>query len=1517
MVLESNANGSYLIAPGSRRDETTHPFSITSSTVIFKYNPHQMTPADVLDTLVGRDELLSEMIAHLRAQKGSSRPKHIFLYGPRGIGKTTMLLALRYRVADNPGLRAAFDIIQFSEEERRVANLPSFAIRALELLVEVRPESKESKADLENARSAPEQAFDILLEAGNRSTDRQVLLLLDNFDELVIAAISGRSRRFKTKQIKPLSKLERLLTSPNFLVAATALQPPRKRKDFPKELLEHFDPIIQLSPLADAMTLLRKRAEKDRRKGFLKSLPRFAPRIDGLNRLADGNPRLLVFLYDCLGDQPLPDLVEIVQHIVDDLTPMYQDVIDRLLNRGQAAVLEMLASRGGVGKAKDIAELTYQDEQTVRTFLGNLCDLGLAVRSSASDFPGRDEEGAVRETVFRIHPPLFQIWYEMRHFERQKGLFLVRFFALLTEPEEVHRILGELQEVKLSPTKAGLTRLMENVAAILDPAWEAIKAKYVDEILSKGGKLRDALDELNEAIAIGAADQDHRRIGFYVVRSNVKYGFGDREGAEADLKEADELQRETTDIETQSKLKTAWSEFLAATGESRRAVETAQHALDLCDNLKGPTAQEIRAAALMALSSAYIRRSNYRGALQAAEQANKLLNKQRSPLLKGRAAHHLGIICNYLADNIKAIKYLETALEIQQEFGDSRGQADSLGDLGNVYFDLSDYAQAREYYERALAIEQEIGNRLQESNCLGSLGNIYSSLGHYERAREYHENSLAIKQEIGDRRGEAVSLGNLGNVYYSLGDYERARDYHEKSLAIVQEIGDRSSEAASLGNLGKVYYSLGDYERSRDLFEKSLAIQQEIGERKNESVSLGNLGDVYRSLGDYERSHDYLEKSLVIAQEIGYREGEAVLLGSLGSLYYSLGDYERARDYNEKSLSIKQEIGDRSGEAKSLGKLGILALSRGKSKDALRDLRKAHELFVSLGERPNIRQSAADIIGLLFQLVATAIRDVDSDRAESLLNQAMQLLDDAGAENTLSLFTKHLLVPTLQHSRDLAPQLLALLEGMHKYKAFEDIESAFKTIEALLRFYAKNRSRTELNGLGPAEVFLSRSLIDRIERPQHVLARELLKAEKPAEARKTLESILEQTPDDVEALIALAATLAAEGKLDEAEQRLNDILVKQKDFPPALLALARIEQERGQDEKAVEILQDLLKREPRQREIYPMLARIFRRRHQFENLAGTLRKWRDATEDAGERQRIDVWIVEAYIMTGDLSRATTAMPGENFAPEDTSNRLLLDFLRVFFALYKKNAATARRYAVSILEFTADLPPGKVPDFISPQLSARAREHLGDRESKFLLDLSLAVTQRVDPMQFANEFLSETEVKELSRRIVEEQQLAVKALRSGKIQGYGDLFRISNRSIGPAAGLAALGEAYEKLTSGHKMILLGVFTEAVRHGTHAEVSAALGAIGKIFPELEPLRRSQCLAAILDLTVQSKAEKISRERAVNVMNILYPNLTKTERQDVRQGLENIREEMESPALVEFFNETIPQVEGEVKP
>jgi tetratricopeptide (TPR) repeat protein len=581
---------------------------------------------------------------------------------------------------------------------------------------------------------------------------------------------------------------------------------------------------------------------------------------------------------------------------------------------------------------------------------------------------------------------------------------------------------------------------------------------------------------------------------------------------------------------------------------------------------------------------------------------------------------------------------------------------------------------------------------------------------------------------------------------------------------------------------------------------------------------------------------------------MGDRRGEAASLDNLGLLYQSLGEYERARDYHEKSLAIEQEVGDRRGEAASLDNLGTLYLSMGDPQKALSHFKRAYDIFLSLGERPHIQQCAAHAVESLFGLATASIQSGDLGGAVPFVDQAINYAGHSGHDRFLAHFTSFLVIPTLRKSEDLSSQLLPLVERFRGHKAFRDSTALLNLFEALLRFYEAGRAPAALNRLGPVEIFLVKSILDRIERHRHVEAGQLFEAGKTDEAGKVRERILENDPQDAEALFNMAGVLVSQGKLDEAEHKVARILERDKKSPAGYLLLSEIEQRRENEGRAVDILQDLLRQNPGELQAYPRLAQLLRDLGRFEALAETLDNWGNVTEDRDEQRRIVVWIPEAWILAGHTARARTAMPSERMVPQEASTRLLLEILRVYLSLYEKDTDAASRHALAALSFAADLPPGEVPDVLRPELLERAKEDLEDRAFSFFLRLTLAITQRGDFIGFADEFLSKDEVKALSRLLKEEQGVALTALHSGRLQGFRDLLKLSTRSIGPSAAILGFGDAYEELADSHKVLILGIWTEAIRRGTPAEVSAAFGAIGKNFRDFAPLGREDAQRAV---------------------------------------------------------------------
>ena len=73
------------------------------------YNPAQLTPGELKESFVAREETLTEMLRVIGGQMPGRPCQHMMLIGPRGMGKTTLGLRFLYggRGRPEPGRAVA------------------------------------------------------------------------------------------------------------------------------------------------------------------------------------------------------------------------------------------------------------------------------------------------------------------------------------------------------------------------------------------------------------------------------------------------------------------------------------------------------------------------------------------------------------------------------------------------------------------------------------------------------------------------------------------------------------------------------------------------------------------------------------------------------------------------------------------------------------------------------------------------------------------------------------------------------------------------------------------------------------------------------------------------------------------------------------------------------------------------------------------------------------------------------------------------------------------------------------------------------------------------------------------------------------------------------------------------------------------------------------------------------------------------------------------------------------------
>ena len=416
--------------------------------------------------------------------------------------------------------------------------------------------------------------------------------------------------------------------------------------------------------------------------------------------------------------------------------------------------------------------------------------------------------------------------------------------------------------------------------------------------------------------------------------------------------------------------------------------------------LRIPTPQDISLAAWyesfvegMKLKSQATAES-LRGAIGKYQEALDYLRDAIEPGAKAQTLHELGEVYYQLGERKSALEAFLQALPLMRAAGDRSGEAVQLNSIGQAYHSLGEGQKALDYHNQALHIFRVIDNRSGEASALNNIGLVYESLGEKQKALDHYNQSLPIFRIVGDRNGEAALLNNIGSTYDTLGEKHKALDYYNQSLHMSRAAGNRNTEATLLNNIGLLYYFLGENQKAIEHFNQALSLRRAIGDRSGEAITLNNIGGTYLFLGEMRKALDYYSQALPLQRATGDRRGEAATLNNSGRAYDMLGDKQKALDYYSQALPLQRAIGDRRGEAATLSNIGLVYNSLGDKQKALDYYSQALPLQRAAGDRSS-EAATLNNIGRTYDLLG------EKQRALDYYNQALPLrraVGDRGGE---------------------------------------------------------------------------------------------------------------------------------------------------------------------------------------------------------------------------------------------------------------------------------------------------------------------------------------------------------------------------------------------------------------------------------------------------------------------------------------------------------------------------------------
>jgi DNA-binding SARP family transcriptional activator/tetratricopeptide (TPR) repeat protein len=268
---------------------------------------------------------------------------------------------------------------------------------------------------------------------------------------------------------------------------------------------------------------------------------------------------------------------------------------------------------------------------------------------------------------------------------------------------------------------------------------------------------------------------------------------------------------------------------------------TVEEAFAWCDDERANFAAATRQAAAAGLhdiawrlpptlSLLFTRRSNYADSVTLNRVAVDSARKADDRLGEAWALNQLGYALARLRDP-EAFEPLEQALAIRQEFGDTRGEAQTAIALGEGYLNIHGPGKdALRYLRRAADVLEPMGAISLRSVALNNLGEVYFMLGDLDAAAECYTQARDICREIGGH-AEGHALHNLGLVLLRLHRLDEAITNFNEALSKHRAWGVLVGQATTLKHLGEAQAEAGRAAEARASLTAALGIYEQIGDR--------------------------------------------------------------------------------------------------------------------------------------------------------------------------------------------------------------------------------------------------------------------------------------------------------------------------------------------------------------------------------------------------------------------------------------------------------------------------------------------------------------------------------------------------------------------------------------------------------------------------------------------------------------------------------------------------------------
>lgn len=445
------------------------------------YNPASLEKPELIESFVVRTKIFEKIFSDIRSSDMKYPEKHYLIQGQRGMGKTTLLLRLKYEIENSEELNKWLLPVFFGEESYDLTTLSKLWEKLLDYLddaLDTNGGHFEHTEDFIDFEDYEKRCFDYLIEALQKNK-KKLIIFFDNFGQLFLDNLKDKEKRRLREILMHCSEIR--------IIGASAIVL-QDLHDYSEPFYEFFQ-IVRLEGLTKEETfhLIEKLQEKSEQKIDLRKAK---GKIDTLAILTGGVIRTIMMVYQVLLEDQDGSALSDLEIILDQITPLYKSRIEELPVQ-QRRVVDVIAKNWDALSAKEIASQIREDGKRVQTKL-----ISAHLAQLEKNNMVEKKQTNTKNHLYQVRERFFNIWYLMRNGERKdrkKVKWLTKFLEMWYDDEEsinsfIERHISHLKSGKYHPKSALLLAEALVDSDKIDPFKLDLLIKETSGILSEEQK---------------------------------------------------------------------------------------------------------------------------------------------------------------------------------------------------------------------------------------------------------------------------------------------------------------------------------------------------------------------------------------------------------------------------------------------------------------------------------------------------------------------------------------------------------------------------------------------------------------------------------------------------------------------------------------------------------------------------------------------------------------------------------------------------------------------------------------------------------------------------------------------------------------------------------------------------------------------------------------------------------------------------------------------------------------------